>query len=50
MAVCKTDMYGNLTQYRSYQVIDQDSSYGKIKIIDDRGAVLWVDENIFHIN
>ena len=49
MAVCKTDMYGNLTQYQSYQVIDSDAYRGQIKIIDDRGSVIWVEDSIFHV-
>lgn len=48
MAVCKTDMYGNITLYRSYQVIDETDS--KIKIIDDKGAVIWVDKDLFNVD
>ncbi len=43
--VCSTDDYGNLTIYRSYEVIDEDSD--KIKIIDDFGVVIWVEKFLF---
>lgn len=49
MAVCKTDAFGNLTQYNSYRIIDSDAYRGEIKIIDDRGQVIFVSEDFFHI-
>lgn len=46
-AICKTDDYGNLTQYKSYQVIDEDGD--RIKIIDDYGDVRWCPREWFQV-
>lgn len=46
-AVCSTDEFSNFTQYKAYQVIDEEDD--RIKIIDDDGDVCWASKQFFYI-
>lgn len=46
-AVCKTDSFGNFTQYKRYLIIDVSGS--KIKVEDDFGDIRWIEDSVFYI-
>lgn len=47
--MCVKDTSLDVTVCKTYEVLDEDQVKEKVKIIDDKGTVVWVDLDCFKL-